>query len=454
LKPNILFIVIDSFRADKFYGKNKTSVTPNIDYIIKNGTYFNQTIGGADATLLSWAGIFTGKFPFKTGIRSLRFKKLNEETTSYFTHLKNEGYHFNAYVPAVSNTIGLFPKFENDDYDYDYYWNLSDGLGKKIINLLESKNMNEPWLYYIHIEDLHFPITLTREFDNEKFGITKYDRKVSCIDYWIGKIIKKIDLTNTILVITADHGTYIKSITKNGKQIDLEVNGELQTHVRNLGNLIPKPFQSLKSKLFFFLENIRKKRKYAKIKDLDLKPHEQRALLSQRGDLEHFLYDEHVHIPLLFAGYGIPKDMIINQLVRSVDIFPTLSDLANLPKMNNTDGRSLKPHFEGKSMDELPAYMESTPLIELKTKDVIGVRTSTYKYFRDKEDSTKRVFLYNVKQDPFEDNNLAQLNLEIVHEMEGILQKILQNKSSIPIDEVNEEETKKIEDELKKLGYI
>ena len=36
MKPNILFIVIDSLRADKCYGNEKTSVTPNIDKLIEN----------------------------------------------------------------------------------------------------------------------------------------------------------------------------------------------------------------------------------------------------------------------------------------------------------------------------------------------------------------------------------------------------------------------------------
>ena len=76
------------------------------------------------------------------------------------------------------------------------------------------------------------------------------------------------------------------------------------------------------------------------------------------------------------------------------------------------------------------------------------------KYFRDKEDATKRVFLYDIQQDPYEDKNLAQSNSKIVHEMEVILQKILKNKSSILTDEINEEESKIIEEELKKLGYI
>ncbi|EIJ66141.1 hypothetical protein BD31_I2198, partial [Candidatus Nitrosopumilus salaria BD31] len=42
MKPNILFLVIDSMRSDKCYGKNKTSITPNIDSLIKQGIYFSQ----------------------------------------------------------------------------------------------------------------------------------------------------------------------------------------------------------------------------------------------------------------------------------------------------------------------------------------------------------------------------------------------------------------------------
>ena len=43
-KPNILFILVDSLRADKVFGKNKTSQTPNIESLIKNGVYFEQAI--------------------------------------------------------------------------------------------------------------------------------------------------------------------------------------------------------------------------------------------------------------------------------------------------------------------------------------------------------------------------------------------------------------------------
>ena len=81
MKQNIIFISIDSLRSDKFHGISKTSQTPTLDNLLKNGTYFEQAISSADATILSWSSIFTGKFPFKTGIvykKSLA-KKIKEK---------------------------------------------------------------------------------------------------------------------------------------------------------------------------------------------------------------------------------------------------------------------------------------------------------------------------------------------------------------------------------------
>jgi arylsulfatase A-like enzyme len=447
--------MIDSLQANKFFGNEKTSFTPNIDNLIKNGTYFSQTIGSADATLLSWPGIFTGKFSFKTGIRSLRFHKLDKNISTYFAQLKNDGYHFYADIPTLATKIGLFPEFENDDYHYDSHFYLFDGLGEKIISLLDSKKMKSPWIYYIHLDDLHYPIVVPNDYKSEKYGDSNYEKTVSAIDFWVGKIIEKIDLSKTIIVITADHGTFVKSIRKNGKKINLEVNGELQLKTTSLGNKIPKPLQPLKSKGFFILEKIRKRQKLEKIKRLNLKPHEKRALLSQRSDVEHLIFDDHVHVPLLFAGYNIPKDKVVHQLVRSMDIFPTISDLAILSGiMDNIDGRSLVPFMKDDILNELPAYIESTPLMEIKTNDVIGIRTSKYKYFRDKDNSEKRIFLYDIQNDPHEDNNIASMNPSIVKEMENILQNILKDKPINPSSEVSDDDSSLIEEELKKLGYL
>ena len=69
-------------------------------------------------------------------------------------------------------------------------------------------------------------------------------------------------------------------------------------------------------------------------------------------------------------------------------------------------------------------------------------------------DLKKCVHLYDLKNDSFEDKNIANSNLEIVDEMENTLQKIINDTTSKFDVEINEEETKKIEEELKKLGYM
>ena len=115
MKPNIVLLLIDSLRADKFFGAMKTSITPNFDKMIKNGTYFDQAISSSDATLLSWASIFTGKYAFRTGIKSDKYTKLDDSVDSYFKIFKKNGYHLYSHLPYLSTMIGLFPQFENQD---------------------------------------------------------------------------------------------------------------------------------------------------------------------------------------------------------------------------------------------------------------------------------------------------------------------------------------------------
>ncbi|WP_428326232.1 sulfatase family protein [Nitrosopumilus sp.] len=455
MTPNIFFIIIDSLRADKFLGVNSTAITPNIDKLRKQGINFENVISPSDGTLLSWASLFTGLHPFKTGIKPTKqYNKLPSEIPTYFSVLKNQGYNTYGYIPSVSKTIGLFPKFENDDYSYDHYWNLSNNLGVNTVSILKSKKMQQPWAFFLHIMDLHFPIRVSKDFEKPEYGSNKYEQKLSEIDVWLGKFLEQIDLNSTLITITADHGTYVKAVHRSDLEINLEVNGSLQTIARNLGNKVPKPLEPLKSDFFFFIEKIRKRIKQNKVKNLHLKPHEERALLGQRSDLNHFLYDDKIHVPLLFVGHNIESGKKITNLVRTIDIFPTMFDIINIQNPNNNvDGRSVLPIIKGQDLEEQPAYMETHPLIERESTDVIGIRTSKFKYFRDNKDPKKQVHLYDLTTDPYEDENIKEKSPEIIDDMEQILQDLIKQKPK-KSEEISDEETKKIEEELKKLGYL
>ena len=73
MKPNIFLLTIDSVREDRFYGQKKTAVTPNFDYILKNGVYCEQNIATSDQTGTSLASIFTGKYPMNSEVTQFNF---------------------------------------------------------------------------------------------------------------------------------------------------------------------------------------------------------------------------------------------------------------------------------------------------------------------------------------------------------------------------------------------
>ena len=450
-KTNIIFLIIDSFRSDKFFDDTKNVKNPTFHNLINSGSYFSNTISSADGTILSWSSIFTGKFPFKTGIRSSKFNRLSPETNTFFDVLEKVGYHFYSYLPKVSETVGLFPKFENNDSNYDFYMGLTNGLGQTVLDLL-NKKISEPWFLFIHSMDLHPPVNIDKKFDNDEYGKNYYERKISEIDPWLDKISQSIDFSNTLLIITSDHGSYIKSVMRNGKQIDTSVNANSEILTSKISKKIPKFLHPLKDKLFFAREKMNADKISKTIKNYELEPHEMRALKSGRADKDHFLFDDKIKVPLLFVGKNIPTGKKISQQVRTVDIFPTIFEALGIKFNDNIDGSSLINLMNDIDEDEKIAYFESTPLVLIDSNDVIGIRTSKYKYFRDKNNPQNRIHLYDLENDPFENLNLASSKINEINNLENMLSNILKDSENDSNNE-NELNSKKIEDELRKLGY-
>ena len=85
--------------------------------------------------------------------------------------------------------------------------------------------------------------------------------------------------------------------------------------------------------------------------------------------------------------------------------------------------------------------------------DKIGIRTSKYKYFRNSKNSKKDVHLYDLKNDPYENNNISKNNLPVIEKMEKSLRD-MQNDTLELDNTLSKEEEEKISKELRKLGYM
>ena len=452
-KPNILFILVDSLRADKVFGKNKTSKIPNIESLIKNGVYFEQTICSTPATGVSLSSIFTGLYPFKIGMGSEKHQKFNPKIRSYIQILKENDYNTYATSPEITNDLGVICDFENPDKSYNNYFSLFAGLGNQIIQKISASYLKKPWFFYVHIFDLHKPVVVPKKFDNDKFGTSQYERMLSATDFWIGKILEKINLSNTLVIFTADHGEYIPLIKHGDKIINLEPS-ITEKNLWKWGNKVPQNLWPIKRKLGGLIRTTRNQIKNTKLADSSFSEYEKRILFHERMNNEHDLYEDLIRVPLTFSGYGITSNSIISRQTHHIDIFPTILDIIGIESKKQVDGRSLLPIINGKKLPDSYVYIESSPGTGKGKGKVIGIRSSNFKYFRDLNNTGKVLHLYDLKKDPLEENNIANKSKPLLKSLEEKLLKIRSGSYEKYEDKISEKELERIEKKLKKLGYV
>ena len=453
MKPNIFFLNLDSIRSDKFTGKTKTAITPNIDKLIKNGTYFSQCISSGDGTVISLNAVFNAQFPFRTGRRA---ETLILKDNNYFEILKKSGYEIYGLVTnffALKNFLS-YCKNENGGYRYTKRGKILDiegilnGLGEKMIELLDSSKMKRPWFFFIHPDDLHFPLVVPKEFDNQRFGDSPYERVLSALDQWIGNFLEKIDTSNTLILISGDHGHLIPFENKGSRDFE----PEMKTGLKIGKKIMPKLTHKVGAKVIIDLRNKIRDSRLKKVNE-GLTPYQKRSRLPHTTLLVN---EEMIHVPLFFTGINTPKNKIIHDLVRSVDIFPTIFNMLGIDDsaLKDKDGRSLVPMLEDKKLTELPAYFNTNPHKEVTLNDKVGIRTSKYKYFRAEIDKVKEINLYDLENDPQENNNIASENPEIVKSMEEILEKLTKNATIDEPEKLTKKQEKIVEKQLKEMGYI
>ena len=439
MKPNILFILVDSMRADKFFPKQDLQ---SYKKIIDESVYFEQNISSSDYTVTGIGSIFTASYPVNAGLKGQVFQKLYSEKDNYVEFLKKQGYNAYGTIAESVAELGFSQLFENNDQTYPNSLRLFDGLGDKITNFLKSENLVEPWFYFIHLEDLHLPVSLPSKFDHVKYS-ERYEIAVTEIHSWISKFLQLIELENCLVVITSDHGDYIPSIN-DSKDTDGTISKTKSIMKKNMPSDVFDTLSKAKRSLTKKIQETQAKSLYDK-----------RAIQTRTGK-NRFLFDEIVRTPLLFSGFGVSSKKNIQQQVRNIDIFPTICDIIGLGEPETKiDGRSLKPLLDNKSLPDLPAYLESTVFATIQ-KDVVahlGIRSPKWKYFRKVSNPKENVHLYDLENDPLEENNLSNGNAILIKEMEEEISKI-RNNSKQPSMELDSDETKKVRDELRKLGYV
>ena len=444
MKPNIFLILLDSLRLDHVYGNEKSSITPNLDLLVSQGTNFTDAFSTADHTGVSWLSIISSLFPINSKTNPYKF---NSNIKTFVEIFKANNYQTFCFFPDISFFKILSKKFDNSIiYEYsnrEQYSKNKEKRFQQLKQIINSQNTSSPCLNCIHLMDLKYPFVIPDDFNNDNFGNDRQARMLSYLDKMLGVLLQCIDMNNSIVVFSSDHGDYIP-VTNH----DLSDIPTIQNIMRKGKKIFPS-LEPTGIKLFEIMKkttgDIRKKNFEKKLSELEL-----RGFSDRNKDV---LFDEVIHVPLIFVGKESPK-MKIPNLVRHVDIFPTVSSMIGLSyDESNFDGKNLVPIMKGSKTNDLIAYIESGPANENLEGKVIGLRSLLYKYFRSRSNPNDMVHLYDLTHDPLELHNIANVNPQIVENMERQLQN-LKDDHDEKSEQITSEERKKIEDELRKLGYI
>jgi arylsulfatase A-like enzyme len=161
------------------------------------------------------------------------------------------------------------------------------------------------------------------------------------------------------------------------------------------------------------------------------------VLMSDHGDefLEHgaidhggTLYEEQLHTVLLMRLPGYAQRQDVDDIVRTVDIFPTIFDMLGLPAPAGVDGTSLLPILRGQG-NGIPAYAESDYRLFVHLR---AIRQANYKLVLDLEDGKKE--LYDLAKDPAEKNDVSSAEPRTAYELEQSLRTWMDKTRTNPQD--------------------
>jgi arylsulfatase A-like enzyme len=171
-------------------------------------------------------------------------------------------------------------------------------------------------------------------------------------------------------------------------------------------------------------------------------------------------YDELTHVPCLVRfpeGTGVTQPTDINDMVRTLDLLPTMLDLVDAglstEMENRMQGESLLPVIEGAD----PSYDIVVTEKEIRADDVlrIGFRTEEWKYLHDGQ--ADEHLLYDLAVDPAEKNDVSPDHPDVLsrfrERLDARLVSIEKTSKGVDIPDVGNREDEAVSERLEALGY-
>ena len=153
-------------------------------------------------------------------------------------------------------------------------------------------------------------------------------------------------------------------------------------------------------------------------------------------DGKQSVYEGGLKVPTCVAWLGsnrIQPNSETSFQAMSMDLFPTICDFAGAKIPHQIDGKSIRPVLLGSRQEQLRKTMFFSRReggARYQGKTIEAVRRDNWKLLQNSPFAPLE--LYNLAEDPLEENNLAQKNRKVFNDLSAELRKQLQRYGAVP----------------------
>lgn len=322
--PNILFVTVDTLRADHlgFHGYDKPT-SPNLDRYAERCVVFEQARATGSQTRFSVPPMVTGKYFTEIARTQGLWPRILEEEVTVAEELRDAGYHTAAFhsISYLRAQYGFGQGFDHYDSSVIFkrpnsrFKPTSDYVTDKVLEYVDSLPFCEaeaesPFFLWAYYSDPHSPYIFHRGFPS--FGPWMkdvYDNEIAYTDHHVGRLLDGLEsrglLEDTLIVLTSDHGEGLDEAEDHGHRY----------HGPNL-------------------------------------------------------HDEVVRVPLMVCGAGL-EPRRVSTSVSLIDLAPTFLDVAGLERNPIHRGVSLSPWLHGRDPAHPPVFFEKHKDTALPQKGMV-----------------------------------------------------------------------------------
>ena len=369
---NIIFVTLDGYRKDKL------DLCPNLKEHVEDSIYFENMITVAPYTLAAHHSIFSGMYPSRNGVNAYynMFKFKKNEIATIPEILKEQGYYTSCDIinDVVIPTKGFDEVNIFDEKTVDFK--------KRHAELITKLSQGDNFFLFLHYTEPHK-------------------------NYVVDIVQKYKDAENK--------DEYFNQVEENDKRYSSYMH-ELDEYVFEILKTIKNCGISEETTIIFQADH-------------------GTAVGERNGEMFYgvFVYDYTTNV---FSSIHIPnrESMKIPTQCRTIDLFPTVLEMASYPKNkidSKVQGKTLFPIIDGETNSERDVFIETGglygPWPSPKKHNVFAVRTNNQKLIYN--DTPETWEFYDLKNDPSEKTNLYDNNSNDVIRLKTRLNEFLEENN-------------------------